>query len=66
MKFLRFQTPDREIHTGWINEDRVGLIEGDLFGEYMRRDTAFDLKNVKILEPVVPSKILCMAAMESE
>lgn len=66
MKFLRFQTPDREIHTGWINEDRVGLIEGNLFGEYMRRDTAFDLKNVKILEPVVPSKILCMGRNYAE
>lgn len=66
MKFLRFQTPDREIHTGWINEDRVGLIEGDLFGEYMRRDTVFDLKNVKILEPVVPSKILCMGRNYAE
>jgi 2-keto-4-pentenoate hydratase/2-oxohepta-3-ene-1,7-dioic acid hydratase in catechol pathway len=66
MKFLRFQTQDREVHTGWINEDRVGLIEGNLYGEYIRHDTVFDLKDVKILEPVVPSKILCMGRNYAE
>ena len=60
MKFLRFQTQDQQIHIGWLKEDRIGLIEGNLFGEYRRLETSFDLRTVKLLEPVLPSKILCM------
>ena len=60
MKFLRFQTQDQQTHIGWLKEDRIGLIEGNLFGEYRRLETSFDLRAVKLLEPVVPSKILCM------
>ena len=60
MKILRFRTPDGQAHVGWLNEDKVGLIEGNLFGEYRRLETSFALSAVKILEPVVPSKILCM------
>ena len=60
MKFLRFQTTDGKKHIGWLKEDKVGLIEGDLFGEYRRVETAYDLRSVELLEPVVPSKILCL------
>ncbi|MHC1740964.1 MAG: fumarylacetoacetate hydrolase family protein [Anaerolineaceae bacterium] len=60
MKYLRFQTTDQKIHLGWLNEDKVGLIEGDLFGEYRRLETSFELRTIKILAPVLPSKILCM------
>ena len=60
MKFLRFETADGKKHIGWLKEDKVGLIEGDLFGEYRRVETAYDLRSVKLLEPVVPSKILCL------
>lgn len=60
MKFLRFQTKEGSIQIGWLNEDKVGRIEGDLFGEYRRLEAVYDLDSVKILEPVLPSKILCM------
>jgi 2-keto-4-pentenoate hydratase/2-oxohepta-3-ene-1,7-dioic acid hydratase in catechol pathway len=60
MKFLRFQTQDKKVHIGWLKDDKVGLIEGNLFGEYRRLETTLELRSVKLLEPVVPSKILCM------
>lgn len=66
MKFLRFATTDNKIHFGWLNEDRVGLIEGDLFGEYQRLEAAYPLREVKVLTPVVPGKILCMGRNFSE
>jgi 2-keto-4-pentenoate hydratase/2-oxohepta-3-ene-1,7-dioic acid hydratase in catechol pathway len=60
MKFLRFQTADGQIHIGWLKEDRIGSIEGDLFGEYRRLETSYELRAAKLLAPVVPSKIICM------
>jgi 2-keto-4-pentenoate hydratase/2-oxohepta-3-ene-1,7-dioic acid hydratase in catechol pathway len=66
MKLLRFQSKDGTISNGWLNEDKVGKIEGDLFSEYCRLDAVYDLKSVKLLEPVVPSKILCMGRNYSE
>lgn len=60
MKFLRFQTSDKQIHMGWLMDDRVGLIEGNLFGEYRRLETSYPLRTVKLLEPVLPSKIICL------
>jgi 2-keto-4-pentenoate hydratase/2-oxohepta-3-ene-1,7-dioic acid hydratase in catechol pathway len=66
MKYLRFSTADGQPHKGWLNEDRVGLIEGDPFGEYRRLETSLQLKNLKLLVPVIPSKIICMGRNFSE
>lgn len=60
MKFLRFRAPDKKIYYGWLKEEEVGLIEGDLFAEYRRLEASYPLRSVKILEPVVPSKIICL------
>jgi 2-keto-4-pentenoate hydratase/2-oxohepta-3-ene-1,7-dioic acid hydratase in catechol pathway len=60
MKFLRFRAPDKKIYYGWLKEEEVGLIEGDLFSEYRRLEASFPLRSVKILEPTLPSKIICM------
>jgi 2-keto-4-pentenoate hydratase/2-oxohepta-3-ene-1,7-dioic acid hydratase in catechol pathway len=60
MRFVRFSTQDLEPHYGWILGDQVGLIEGDLFGEYRRLDPKLGLNSVHILPPVEPSKIVCM------
>ncbi len=60
MKFLRFRAPDKKIHYGWLKDEEVGLIEGDLFSEYRRLEASFPLRSIKILEPVLPSKIICL------
>jgi 2-keto-4-pentenoate hydratase/2-oxohepta-3-ene-1,7-dioic acid hydratase in catechol pathway len=60
MKFLRFAAHDKTEHYGWLMDDRIGLIEGDIFGEYRRLETSFRLDAVKLLEPVKPSKIICL------
>ena len=60
MKFLRFLAQDKQAHYGWLMDDKIGLIEGDLFGEYRRLETSFNLHSVHILEPVKPSKIICL------
>ncbi len=60
MKFLRFRGPDKMTHYGWLKEEEVGLIEGDLFSEYRRLEASYPLRSVKILEPVLPGKIICL------
>lgn len=60
MKIIRFQ---HNGHTsfGWLNENEVGLIEGDIFSEYRRLETELSVDRVKILTPVAPGKIICVA-----
>ncbi len=60
MKFARFLTKEKTVHVGWVNEDRVGLVEGDIFGEYRRLESSLPLKSVTLLPPVEPGKIICL------
>jgi 2-keto-4-pentenoate hydratase/2-oxohepta-3-ene-1,7-dioic acid hydratase in catechol pathway len=60
MKFARFLTKEKTVHVGWINEDRVGIVEGDIFGEYRRLESTLPLKSVTLLPPVEPGKIICL------
>lgn len=60
MKFVRFITQDKNTHIGWLQNDRVGLVEGDIFGEYRRLDAGIPIKSIKILPPVLPGKIICL------
>jgi 2-keto-4-pentenoate hydratase/2-oxohepta-3-ene-1,7-dioic acid hydratase in catechol pathway len=60
MRIVRYQVGDAEPRYGWVQEDQVGAIEGDLFGNYMRREATLSVSGVKLLAPVVPSKILCV------
>jgi len=60
MRIVRYQTGDGEARCGWIQEDMVGEIEGELFGTYMRREAKIPISDVKLLAPIVPSKIICV------
>jgi 2-keto-4-pentenoate hydratase/2-oxohepta-3-ene-1,7-dioic acid hydratase in catechol pathway len=60
MKILRFQTPDLSPRYGWVHEDLIGEIDGDLFGAYRRLDPAIPIESVKLHPPVQPGKIVCV------
>ena len=60
MKILRFQYKE-QIQFGWLNGSEIGLIEGDIFSEYRRLETEFLLERVRVLTPVSPGKIICVA-----
>jgi 2-keto-4-pentenoate hydratase/2-oxohepta-3-ene-1,7-dioic acid hydratase in catechol pathway len=60
MRLIRFQMKNEEPTFGWVLNDQVGRIEGDPFGNYRRRETEFNLKDVRLLAPVQPSKIICV------
>lgn len=60
MKICRFQTHLHEPQFGWLYEDRIGKIDGDLFGAFRRLDSDLSIDSVKLLPPILPSKIICI------
>ena len=60
MRFLRYQTEEKSPRYGWLLDDKIGDIEGDLFGEFRRLDATTPLAKAKLLAPSQPSKILCV------
>ncbi|MBN2388772.1 MAG: fumarylacetoacetate hydrolase family protein [Anaerolineales bacterium] len=60
MRVVRYQRKNEAPQVGWILEDRVGPIEGDLFGTYRRKEAEIPLGTVQLLAPMQPSKILCV------
>jgi len=61
MRIIRYQTSRRKAGYGWLLEDKVGPIKGDLFGAYQRGEARTSLAKVELLPPVAPSKIICVA-----
>lgn len=60
MKLIRYQFQDDPPRYGWIYEDRIGPIEGSVFGEYRRLEAEIPLTAVRLLAPVLPGKIICI------
>ena len=60
MRFVRFQLGKDEPKYGWIDGDRVGPLTASPFGENRRLDAILNLDQVKLLAPILPSKIICV------
>jgi 2-keto-4-pentenoate hydratase/2-oxohepta-3-ene-1,7-dioic acid hydratase in catechol pathway len=60
MRIVRYQLGELAPQYGWILEDKIGIIEGDLFGKYRRRDAKTPASEVKLVAPSLPSKIVCV------
>ncbi len=60
MRILRYLSPKGEPRFGWAIDDQVGPIEGTVFGEFRRLEVEHELSEVKLLNPVNPSKIICV------
>jgi 2-keto-4-pentenoate hydratase/2-oxohepta-3-ene-1,7-dioic acid hydratase in catechol pathway len=60
MRIVRYQMKDEPPKYGWLLEDKVGEIEGDLFSSYKRKKVGVPREEVSLLAPVRPSKILCV------
>lgn len=57
MKFARF-TAGGKVHGGLVEGSQVKVVEGDIFGTYRLTGQTFALAEVRLLAPVVPSKII--------
>jgi len=60
MRIVRYQLKKETPRYGWILEDKIGPVEGDIYGEYHRLEVETPLSEARLLAPVQPSKILCI------
>jgi 2-keto-4-pentenoate hydratase/2-oxohepta-3-ene-1,7-dioic acid hydratase in catechol pathway len=65
MRIIRYQVKQEPVTFGWVLDDPgeplVGPIEGSPFGEFRRLEATLPLSAVRLLPPVEPGKILCIA-----
>jgi len=66
MKIVRYQKGNQTPRFGWVFEEKVGEIEGDLFGEYRRLKAETPLAEVRLLAPTMPGKIVCVGRNYAE
>jgi len=66
MRFVRYIMERHSPQYGWVMNDKVGPIEGDIFGEYRRMEAEFSLSSVRLISPVAPSKIICVGRNYAE
>lgn len=61
MRIVRYDTQDgKKPKYGWLLDDKVGEIGGNIFGRYQRKEAEMPLADVKLLAPSEPTKILCV------
>jgi 2-keto-4-pentenoate hydratase/2-oxohepta-3-ene-1,7-dioic acid hydratase in catechol pathway len=61
MRIVRYQTGDgKKPKYGWLLDDKVGEIGGNVFGRYRRKEADTPLADVRLIAPSEPSKILCV------
>ncbi len=60
MRIVRYQIKKDPPKFGWLLDDKVGEIEGDLFGSYKRQEATIPRAEVSLLAPAWPSKIVCV------
>ena len=66
MRTVRYQYKNEAPTYGWLLEEKVGPIDGDIFGEYRRQEVGLPLASVRLLAPVQPSKIVCIGRNYAE
>ena len=52
MRIIRYQYKTEATTYGWLLENKVGPIVGNIYGEYRRQEVALPLESVRLLAPV--------------
>ena len=62
MRVIRYETVDGKSKPkyGWILENKVGEISGNIFSHYRRKEAETPFAEVHLLAPSEPSKIICV------
>lgn len=60
MRFVRFETRTLPPQYGWLLDNALGPVEGDIFSEYRRLEASIPLETARLLAPVAPGKIICV------
>ena len=61
MRILRFRRSAQSPPTwGWLDGDRIGVLDGSPFTEFRREEAALPLSAAELLHPVDAGKIICI------
>jgi 2-keto-4-pentenoate hydratase/2-oxohepta-3-ene-1,7-dioic acid hydratase in catechol pathway len=60
MRLICFKNQENTQQHGWVLDDKVGLIEGSLFGEFHRAEAFLAFSDIQLFAPVLPGKIVCI------
>jgi len=60
MRIVRFQIGTESPRYGWLREDHVGEVQGNVFGRFKRQEAKTPLGEVTLRAPCEPSKIVCV------
>ena len=66
MKIIRFESLRYPARYGWLDDNHVGLLEGNPFAEYRRLEADIPLATVRLLPPVEPTKIIAVGRNYAE
>jgi 2-keto-4-pentenoate hydratase/2-oxohepta-3-ene-1,7-dioic acid hydratase in catechol pathway len=66
MRIIRYQYKNETPRYGWIYQDKVGEIDGNIYSEYRRLEAKILLTEVKLLAPAQPGKIICVGRNYAE
>ncbi len=59
MKFARFRR-EGNVFLGMVREEEITVLDGSLFTGYEETKAHYPLSDVKLLPPVIPTKIVCI------
>ena len=63
MRLIRYQLPNQSPSLGWVLDDKIGRVEGDLFEGFRRFEADTPVERVRWLSPIAPErvgKIICV------
>lgn len=66
MRFVRYSVGEDKPRYGWLFQDKVGALEGDMLGEYRRLEASMPLDRVRLAAPVLPGKIVAVGRNYAE
>ena len=58
MRIIRYQLPDEAPQYGWITGEKIGPIEGQIFGAFQRQEARIPVDAAQLLPPTIPGKIV--------
>lgn len=56
--FIRFQEKDKEVKYGYVTNEIIQVIQGDIYGSYAITDVEIKLDRVTLLVPCLPTKVV--------
>lgn len=60
MQIIRYKTENSSPDYGWVFEDKIGPITGDIFTEFQRGEARLSMDKAELLPPILPGKIICV------